>query len=155
VKLPDLTLEVECSSGTYIRSLARDLGEALGSVGHLRSLRRTVSGRFHVSEAVDSKEISKKGMALLNEHVTSLNGAMTGIMEIRVSPHIAEQVRQGRQSALKDIADGLTPEDCGDAEPLKIVTGDELVAVVKVNKSRRTGYVSLEIARVFTQNIFI
>ncbi|WP_226532779.1 tRNA pseudouridine(55) synthase TruB [Microbacterium paraoxydans] len=49
----DLDVIVDCSSGTYIRSLARDLGEALGVGGHLTALRRTRVGPFDVSDAVD------------------------------------------------------------------------------------------------------
>ena len=44
-------IEVECSSGTYVRSLAADLGAALGGGGHLRNLRRTAIGSFTVAEA--------------------------------------------------------------------------------------------------------
>jgi tRNA pseudouridine55 synthase len=47
----DLDVEVDCSSGTYIRALARDLGDALGVGGHLTSLRRTRVGRFGLDEA--------------------------------------------------------------------------------------------------------
>ncbi|MEN8156394.1 MAG: tRNA pseudouridine(55) synthase TruB [Bacteroidota bacterium] len=49
---PDLTIHVECSKGTYIRSLARDLGSELGSGGHLTGLRRTRIGPHEVSEAI-------------------------------------------------------------------------------------------------------
>jgi tRNA pseudouridine55 synthase len=47
----DLDVEVDCSSGTYVRALARDLGDALGVGGHLTSLRRTRVGRFGLDEA--------------------------------------------------------------------------------------------------------
>jgi tRNA pseudouridine55 synthase len=49
----DLDVIVDCSSGTYIRSLARDLGSALGVGGHLTALRRTRVGSFDVADAVD------------------------------------------------------------------------------------------------------
>ena len=49
---PELTLDVHCSAGTYIRSLAHDLGQALGCGAHLAGLRRTASGSFRVEEAV-------------------------------------------------------------------------------------------------------
>ena len=49
----DLDVIVDCSSGTYIRALARDLGAALGVGGHLTSLRRTRVGPFDVADAVD------------------------------------------------------------------------------------------------------
>lgn len=48
---PRATVLVECSSGTYIRSLAADLGEALGGLGHIATLRRISSGSFGVEEA--------------------------------------------------------------------------------------------------------
>jgi len=48
----DLDVVVECSSGTYIRALARDLGAALGSAGHLTALRRTAVGPFGLAEAL-------------------------------------------------------------------------------------------------------
>ena len=56
----ELDVSVECSSGTYIRSLARDLGEALGVGGHLTALRRTAVGPFLIDDAfpIDSMQLS-------------------------------------------------------------------------------------------------
>ena len=56
-ELPLLTLEVTCSKGTYIRSLAHDLGQALGCGAHLKSLVRLKSGPFHLSEAVSLAQL--------------------------------------------------------------------------------------------------
>ncbi|AZZ49141.1 tRNA pseudouridine(55) synthase TruB [Rathayibacter rathayi] len=53
----DLDVRVTCSSGTYIRALARDLGAALAVGGHLRSLRRTVVGPFSVAQAGEIDEL--------------------------------------------------------------------------------------------------
>lgn len=58
-QLPDITLRIDCSKGTYIRSIARDLGVALGSGGHLTMLRRTRSGEFSVDQAMDFEEFKK------------------------------------------------------------------------------------------------
>ncbi|MCQ4363486.1 tRNA pseudouridine(55) synthase TruB [Mycobacterium gordonae] len=55
----DLDVEVDCSSGTYIRALARDLGAALGVGGHLTALRRTRVGRFDLSHAVSLDELTE------------------------------------------------------------------------------------------------
>lgn len=61
---PDLTIDVKCSAGTYIRSIAHDLGQELGTGAHLIALRRTASGPFTVDEAItlDSFE------ALVRDH---------------------------------------------------------------------------------------
>ncbi|BDB43471.1 MULTISPECIES: tRNA pseudouridine(55) synthase TruB [Mycobacterium] len=58
--LVDLDVRVDCSSGTYIRALARDLGDALGVGGHLTSLRRTRVGRFDLNHAVTLDELAER-----------------------------------------------------------------------------------------------
>lgn len=55
----DLDVEVHCSSGTYIRSLARDLGAALGVGGHLIALRRTAVGPFTLDQAHTLEELAE------------------------------------------------------------------------------------------------
>jgi len=58
--LIDVDVEVDCSSGTYIRALARDVGEALGVGGHLTALRRTRIGRFGLDQAVLLDELAEQ-----------------------------------------------------------------------------------------------
>jgi tRNA pseudouridine55 synthase len=60
---PDLTVAVECSKGTYVRSLARDLGEALGTGGTLWELVRLRSGRFTLAESVPLAVLGTEGEA--------------------------------------------------------------------------------------------
>jgi tRNA pseudouridine55 synthase len=61
----DLDVEVDCSSGTYIRALARDLGDMLGVGGHLRALRRTRVGRFGLDQARTLDELTgQPGLSL-------------------------------------------------------------------------------------------
>jgi tRNA pseudouridine55 synthase len=55
----DVEVRVECSSGTYIRALARDLGASLGVGGHITALRRTKVGHFDVSDANSIEELSE------------------------------------------------------------------------------------------------
>jgi len=59
MQMPDLTLQVECSKGTYIRSLARDLGEKLDSGAHLTGLRRTRIGPYLVENAISIENFIK------------------------------------------------------------------------------------------------
>jgi tRNA pseudouridine55 synthase len=59
-QLVDLDVEVDCSSGTYIRALARDLGSALAVGGHLTALRRTRVGRFGVDQARSLDELADR-----------------------------------------------------------------------------------------------
>ena len=55
----DVDVSVDCSSGTYIRSLARDLGEALGVGGHLTALRRTSVGPFELADALTLEQLEE------------------------------------------------------------------------------------------------
>ena len=71
----DLQVEVSCSTGTYVRALARDLGEALGVGGHLTALRRTRVGPFSVETAVTLPEAdSDQGV---NAFLVGLDDAVT------------------------------------------------------------------------------
>lgn len=57
--LPDITVRIKCSKGTYIRSFARDIAEALQSGGHLTGLIRSISGRFILSEAMQMEDVAE------------------------------------------------------------------------------------------------
>lgn len=58
-KLPRIRIRVECSKGTYIRALARDIGEALDSGAHLSALRRTASGGFRVENCLEMDKFTE------------------------------------------------------------------------------------------------
>lgn len=88
----DLDVEVECSSGTYIRALARDVGAALGVGGHLTALRRTRVGRFGLTEARTLDELAETPRLSY-----SLDAACLLAFPRRdLSPDEAEDVRHGR-----------------------------------------------------------
>jgi tRNA pseudouridine55 synthase len=59
---PTVRVRIECGRGTYIRAIARDLGEALGVGGYLVELRRTFVGRFRVADAVSLEKITADGV---------------------------------------------------------------------------------------------
>lgn len=61
----DLDVEIHCSGGTYVRALARDLGEITGSAAHLAVLRRLRSGRFDVSQALSLDAVDRGDFHLL------------------------------------------------------------------------------------------
>lgn len=61
----DLPVIIDCSSGTYIRAIARDLGEKLGTAGYLTALRRTAIGEYLVDNAVKLDDLSKENWVML------------------------------------------------------------------------------------------
>ena len=92
-KFLDINVEVDCSSGTYIRALARDLGEALGVGGHLTALRRTRIGSFEVSNA---REIAQEPSL-----VTNLEVLKTLMPEVAISQQQEIDLRHGKRLALE------------------------------------------------------
>jgi tRNA pseudouridine55 synthase len=78
-KYCDISVEVDCSSGTYVRALARDLGESLGVGGHLTVLRRTRVGPFRLDQAVGLDELA----ALADPVTLPLPAAIAAAMPTR------------------------------------------------------------------------
>ncbi len=92
-----LDLLVDCSSGTYIRSLARDLATRAGTVGHLHQLRRLRIGPFDVQDAV-AGVMDLEG-AELAEHLLPLGRALTHLPGLTLTDAEADLVRNGGQPA--------------------------------------------------------
>jgi tRNA pseudouridine55 synthase len=81
IALPDIDFSVVCSKGFYVRTYAHDIGEVLGCGAHLKSLRRTKSGRFDVSDSISVDEIKNSpresvvGRILSLPQVSRMRGA--------------------------------------------------------------------------------
>lgn len=100
VDLVDIDVEVECSSGTYIRALARDLGAGLGVGGHLIALRRTRVGPFTIDQARSLDELS----ALQDPVTLPLAQAVRAAMAVRdIDAEQARELGFGRSLAAADL----------------------------------------------------
>jgi len=109
----ELDVVVDCSSGTYIRALARDLGNDLGVGGHLTALRRTRIGEFDLETAYDFSDGSPVNIIELAE------AAKTSLPYIEISAQDEIDLRFGKRIA------GTV------AEPTAVLCSGELVAVVE------------------------
>lgn len=96
----DVDVEVDCSSGTYIRALARDLGAALGVGGHLTMLRRTRIGSFDVAGAPGADELEDA------ELVTPADAARRVLGALDVTSDVARDLRHGKRVEAPDSFDG-------------------------------------------------
>ncbi|NKS50438.1 tRNA pseudouridine(55) synthase TruB [Rhodococcus hoagii] len=88
----DLDVDVDCSSGTYIRALARDLGAALGVGGHLTALRRTSVGPFTLEHARTLEQLAEDPAVSLDID----QAAQTAFPHRQISAAEAESISQGR-----------------------------------------------------------
>jgi tRNA pseudouridine55 synthase len=106
----DLDVVVECSSGTYVRALARDLGTTLGTGGHLTALRRTCVGPFTIDDARTLEEAERSLKIMPLDHVvrgcfTTLTVAETQASYIRNGRRLVGLILPDRTTALLDEAD--------------------------------------------------
>ena len=72
IALPDVDFSVLCSKGFYVRTYAHDIGETLGCGAHLKSLRRTKSGRFDVANAISVAQIKNSPREEIAQRILSL-----------------------------------------------------------------------------------
>jgi tRNA pseudouridine55 synthase len=103
-----VTLTAHVSKGTYIRSLARDIARALGTVGHVTHLRRTKAGPFDLSHAISLDKLDElaKGRTL-EQHLLPLRAGLDDIPALSLDPDQAGALRQGRVLAGIANDDGL------------------------------------------------
>ena len=99
---PDVEIEVECSPGTYVRALARDLGERLGCGGHLAWLRRTRSGPFDLAQAHTESRLAQAAEAgeIASLLIPPVN--VLGLPVLRLAPQEVETVRHGGELPAPD-----------------------------------------------------
>lgn len=96
-------IEVRCGPGTYIRALARDLGESLGVRGHLSALRRLRSGAFGLEQAVPADHLDASSMPM----VIPLSRLLEAMPAVRVGTEGREAVRHGRGLGRALVASGF------------------------------------------------
>ena len=111
----DVDVEVECSSGTYIRALARDLGERLGCGGHLTALRRTQVGPYGLDRADELTDATETVRVIDISTVAREN-----FPAVALDPDRSRDVRYGRR---------ITLDPAPAAGPVAVFDGEEFLAL--------------------------
>lgn len=101
---PEFTLDVVCSAGTYIRSLAYDIGETLGVGAHLSGLIRTASGAFHVDSAVSLDALL--GDSEWMRHIVPVEDALPNLPAVHLDESDVVHVQHGRNPQSVPAANG-------------------------------------------------
>jgi tRNA pseudouridine55 synthase len=125
VAIPEFTMTVKCSQGTYVRTLAKDLGDALGCGAHLSALRRLAVGALRVEEAMTLAALAELGREELARRIIPISRCLPGMRPVAVGLAEARQLRQGQ--LLVRPADDFT-----DGEQVQVLADAELVAVAQV-----------------------
>ena len=98
-------LEMICGKGGYVRSIARDLGRALGCLGHVAHLRRTWSGPFEASEGVAFDKIDRGAQDWLDSQLLPLEIALSDLPMLRATPEGAVRIRNGNPGQVTGSAE--------------------------------------------------
>jgi len=121
ITLPRVTILVECSKGTYVRTLAHDLGRTLGCGAHLVGLTRLAVGPFRLEEALPLEEIEKPEKAgSIRRHLIPLVDCLPGFPAVQVDRAQARRLAQGQTIPWPETLP---------AEKVRVVTEGALVAV--------------------------
>lgn len=118
----ELTLDVRCSGGTYIRTLAEDIGKALGCGAHLTALRRTASGAFSLDQAVSLEKLEE------TQRMTALLPPDTLVAHLPRLDVDAETARQ--------LAHGKQPHNPGDSKAhgmVRVYSGGAFLGLAVAN----------------------
>jgi tRNA pseudouridine55 synthase len=102
---PDVMLTIECSAGFYVRALAHDLGERLGTGAHLCALRRTRSGDITLDHAVALDAI-ERDPSLASRALIPLSRMLPGMPSAQLTPDGVRRAAQGRNIGSMDLSAG-------------------------------------------------
>lgn len=125
---PDVTFEADVGSGTYVRALARDLGERLGCGAHLRALRRTAVGPWRVEEAVPLSALERGEAAPIDAIA-----AVAHLPSVPLTPEECDAIGHGRPL-----------ERVSEPGPTALVADGRLVAVADADGAQLRPRVVLE-----------
>lgn len=129
IRLPRVILLVTCSKGTYIRTLAHDLGRALGCGAHLAALRRLAVGPFRVEEALPLAEVTRNP-ELARERLIPLADCLPFMPALSVAPAEAARLAQG-QSLVRPLTEARP------GERVRLLADGRLLAVAEWRRDPR------------------
>lgn len=131
-ELEEITLSAFVSKGTYIRSLARDIALALGTVGHVTMLRRTKAGPFTLEPAISLDKLAELGKGhALEETLLPLGAGLDDIPALSLDPDQAGRLRKGLRLIGFAADDGLGFATLDDVPVALVETLDGETRVVR------------------------
>ncbi len=104
IAMPFITVRMKCSSGTYVRSIVRDMGRQLGCYATVFCLRRIAINKFDISDAVRLKDLEQR-RSDLRSHLVSMASAMDFLPSVVLDDHGVSIVRNGKPPSPGDLLD--------------------------------------------------
>lgn len=145
--LPDVSFEVSCSKGTYVRTIAHDIGQGLGCGAHLIALRRLVHGPYSIDSAVPLHEIEGVSAEQALAMMIPLIDVLPDFPLLQLNPEAVARLLNGVPPLREEVLPGTSfVED----EEVRLTDGEKLLAIARYVPSRiseKRG--DFELSRVF------
>ena len=126
--------EAVSGKGAYMRSLARDLGTALGTVGHIAQLRRIAVGPFDEKQAISLDKLeSLRHSAPLSEHLLPVETVLDDIPALALTETEARKLNQGQAIPVLPVASRSPLKNIGQGDVVRVMAEGRLVALAKIN----------------------
>ncbi|MCA3826858.1 MAG: tRNA pseudouridine(55) synthase TruB, partial [Burkholderia sp.] len=126
-ELPDVTFRVTCSKGTYVRTLAEDIGEALGCGAHLTMLRRTGVGALTLEHAVTLDALSDAAESARDAWVQPVDALLSTFPSVRLDDASAKRFLHGQRLPLSELG----PIEAADGERVRVYDATRLLGVAR------------------------
>ncbi|RQZ31021.1 tRNA pseudouridine(55) synthase TruB [Burkholderia sp. Bp9090] len=126
-ELPDVTFRVTCSKGTYVRTLAEDIGEALGCGAHLTMLRRTGVGALTLEHAVTLDALSDAAEAARDAWLQPVDALLSTFPLVRLDETSAKRFLHGQRLPLS----ALDPIDAAEGGRVRVYDAQRLLGVAR------------------------
>jgi tRNA pseudouridine55 synthase len=102
-----LLLDVHCSKGTYIRTLAEDIGQALGCGGTVNKLRRLAVGSFSIDQAYTTKQLQNMDDERLLQHLIAVDNPLSAMPAVNVTIKQAQAIKHGQALQIDESVRGM------------------------------------------------
>jgi tRNA pseudouridine55 synthase len=135
VDLPEFEITIHCSGGTYIRSLAHDMGRRLGCGAHLSALCRTGVSHFSVDQAHELITLASAAGQAMDKFVVPMAECLPSMPRVQADADLEEKIRFGRKLLITEIH--LPEADPAKARsPVRVIGSDgRLIAVIEADKT--------------------
>lgn len=148
VDLPFVEIEVDCSKGTYIRTLAQDLGDAIGCGAHITQLRRLRSGPFSIEECITLEALAETADTP-EQGLLTIERALCDYSAVKLSECAAKSLSYGVPPSVSEV---VMEESLEPHELVRLMDGDRLLAMAHYAPLReREKRGDFELVRVFLE----
>jgi tRNA pseudouridine55 synthase len=138
IQLPYFDLAVHCSSGTYIRSLAFDIGRKLGCGAHLSKLCRTQSSSFKLENAIELAELEALEKDAAIQRIIHMSNCLKFLPKILVDSLLTQKIKFGQKLLVQEIDElpSLSKDELTPGQPIRMIDdNNELLAIVQLNQN--------------------